>query len=186
MFVATLLSASCVKSYPDGLSEQEYRSRRYVNSFAKSIIEQYYLWKAEVQDGLDSWKVTDNPAEKVESLRYSDSELGQVDRWTTFIEDYESFIGQINGNTSTFGLDFALFWGDADHSVIYPVITFVYKDSPAAEAGLKRGDVLTAVNSQAVPVGSYQDFVKQTLLNADHVTLTLRDGREISLDARQM
>ena len=186
VFVATLLSASCVKSYPDGLSEQEYRSRRYVNSFAKSIIEQYYLWKAEVQQDLDSWKVTDNPAEKVKSLRYSDPELGPVDRWTTFIDDIESFIGQINGNTTTFGLDFALSWGDADHSVIYPVITFVYKDSPAAEAGLKRGDVLTSINSQAVPVGSYQDFVKQTLLNSDHVEFTLRDGREISLDARQM
>ena len=87
VFVATLLSASCVKSYPDGLSEQEYRSRRYVNSFAKSIIEQYYLWKAEVQQDLDSWKVADDPAEKVKSLRYSDPEFGQVDRWTTFIDD---------------------------------------------------------------------------------------------------
>ena len=185
MFVATLLSASCVKSYPDGLSEQEYRSRRYVNSFAKSIIEQYYLWKAEVQEDIDSWKVTDDPIGKVNSIRYAE-DGALVDRWTRMTDDYELFMQKVDGNAKTFGLNVALYWSDEAQTSICAVVNYVYPGSPAEQAGLHRGDVITFVNGRQIPKDDYQNFISANLLNADSASLELRSGLKVELEAVQM
>lgn len=185
LFVATLLSASCVKSYPDGLTEQEYNTLRYVNSFAKTIVDQYYLWKAEVQEDIDSWKVTDDPVAKVNSLRYKQDGV-EVDRWTRMIDDYETFMQKVDGNARTFGLNVALYWSDEAHTSVYAVVTYVYPGSPAAQAGLCRGDVITSVNGSLIPTADYQNFVNSNLLNADSAVLGLRSGREVELEAAQM
>ena len=185
MFVATLLSASCVKSYPDGLSEQEYRSRRYVNSFAKSIIEQYYLWKAEVQEDIDSWKVTDDPIGKVNSIRYTE-DVALVDRWTRMTDDYELFMQKVDGNAKTFGLNVALYWSDEAQTSICAVVNYVYPGSPAEQAGLHRGDVITFVNGRQIPKDDYQNFISANLLNADSASLELRSGLKVELEAVQM
>ena len=185
MFVATLLSASCVKSYPDGLSEQEYSSRRYVNSFAKSIIEQYYLWKAEVQEDIDSWKVTDDPIGKVNSIRYAE-DGALVDRWTRMTDDYELFMQKVDGNAKTFGLNVALYWSDEAQTSICAVVNYVYPGSPAEQAGLHRGDVITFVNGRQIPKDDYQNFISANLLNADSASLELRSGLKVELEAVQM
>ena len=185
LFVATLLSASCVKSYPDGLTEQEYNSLRYVNSFAKTIVDQYYLWKAEVQEDIDSWKVTDDPIGKVNAIRYTE-DGALVDRWTRMTDDYELFMQKVDGNAKTFGLNVALYWSDEAQTSICAVVTYVYPGSPAEQAGLQRGDVITFVNGRQIPKDDYQNFISANLLNADSASLELRSGLKVELEAVQM
>ena len=185
LFVATLLSASCVKSYPDGLTEQEYNSLRYVNSFAKTIVDQYYLWKAEVQEDIDSWKVTDDPIGKVNSIRYTE-DGALVDRWTRMTDDYELFMQKVDGNAKTLGLNIALYWSDEAQTSICAVVNYVYPGSPAEQAGLHRGDVITFVNGRQIPKDDYQNFISANLLNADSASLELRSGLKVELEAVQM
>ena len=65
------------------------------------------------------------------------------------------------------GYSLQLYWRDASQTEIVAVIKIVYPNTPAAEAGLKRGDVITKINNAPLVESNYQD-----LLGLDVATVT--------------
>lgn len=58
----------------------------------------------------------------------------------------------------------------------------VFIDSPAAQAGLKAGDDVVAVNGQSANLLSIQDFIGQVRGKiGTNVVLSMRDGRQVSI-----
>lgn len=85
----------------------------------------------------------------------------------------ESFA--LSADAAWLGIDI----GEADGNV---VVTAVAPDSPAAEAGLERGDVLTAIAEQAVQTPL--DYLRRIVTARPHEPLPLRlrrDGRDLRL-----
>lgn len=184
--VAALLLAGCDKTYPDGLSEHDVQTRKYVNSFAREVMDFYYLWNAEVRDGINSWRPADEPFSKIESLRYKDSDGNPVDRWTKLIDDYESFIGSVRGVGTTLGLDFELFWTDATKTKIAMVISFVYAGSPAEKAGFGRGDAILKINGTELTAENYIDLINSTIYGGIECSIEVVDGRVITISPVEM
>ncbi len=59
----------------------------------------------------------------------------------------------------------------------------IVKDGPAAKAGLKDGDIITAIDDQTIDAAHPLDLVLLTHAPGDKVTLTvLRDGASTSID----
>lgn len=162
------------------LPEQTEQQKRYLyaNTFAFNRINQYYLWKKDIEAELKSWLTTEEPIAKVNSIRYPD------DRWTLLTDDYESLYGGITGHRKSYGIDYVLSRYGSNQVAI--VVTYTYADSPARKAGLKRGDVIIQLDGKPIPYDSYATVIKQALRDSDSVTLGLQSGASIPLEAKEM
>lgn len=172
-----LATFSCSKIIDNPTQSDNY----YRFQFAYSMMDTYYLWREEVLTELQKWTVEDDHVAKVNSLRYKDASGKAVDKWTTLMSDCRPFLGTVTGNTDSFGFDFLLV-GDAEtQTVEHAVITYTYADSPARQAGLKRGDVFLTLNGERITTDNYR-----ILFEGGTVRLGMENGTTVSLTAVQM
>ena len=150
----------------------------YANLFAFNNMKTYYLWADEMATRIDNWKYGDKPVEKVADCRH------EMDRWTMLMEDCSSFESTVTGNGKSFGFDFIL---TAVGNHVNMVITFVYADSPASKAGLKRGDVANSFDGTELTRENYSAVLTEKIY---HFPGTLRmgmlDGSSVTMTATQL
>ena len=159
---------------------------RYAGIFARNAMNLYYLWQKEIESALTAWKEAEDPIAKVREIRYKDAAGKDIDRWTMMTDDYDSFYGSVAGNGKTSGFDFVFYYGDKEHTCLYAVVTYTYKDSPARAAGLKRGDAITKVNGKPIPYPGYESAYA-ALTGGDKLDIELfDDGRKLTLEPREM
>lgn len=184
---AATFSISCDthRSEPeeDDTLKDIYRS---VNTFAYNILNTYYLWIEEIKPKMSSWMLTDEPIAKVKELRYKDSSGNDIDRWTSLTDKVSDYMATVSGTGRTYGYEVRLYRLSADTEDIAAVIIYTYNNSPAAKAGLKRGDVITKVNGKKMTMDNYVSIVNNELLGGDSAKLTLMNGTEVSLTSVKM
>lgn len=184
---ALLLAAACGKVQPDvPVQTEDMQERYYVNTFACNTMRAYYLWADEIAPALEDWKTDEEPIGKVRALRYKDSAGHEVDRWTRLYDDFDSFQGNVNGKRKSYGLAYRLYYADKTHQRILAAVTYTHPDSPAREAGLRRGDQILEVNGKALTPDNYQQITAAELSAGDSVSLTMEDGSKKVLTARQL
>ena len=188
LFLAVcLLLPGCGKDEPWKKLDDETRTlRNYVNMFAWNVMDTYYLWRDDVQPAMEAWENWEEPIDKVAEVRYKDGKGKDIDRWTMLTDDFSSLQGGVSGHTRTLGMDFQLYYVDKSHARICAVVTYTYADSPAAGAGLKRGDVILKVDGIEMTRDNYQAVARERLLGGGTVRLELSDGRSITLTAVEM
>ena len=160
--------------------------RYYANTFARNYMDVYYLWNKEIASGIKAWKDMDEPISKVDELRYKDASGKDIDKWTMLTDDFSSFYGSVSGTQKTYGFDFILMYLDSSHTTICAVVTYTYADSPAAAAGLKRGDVIVEVNGKTMTGTNYSKIVNNELLGGDKLTVSLYDGGSKTMTSKEM
>lgn len=149
-----LIPVGCQKADQPEENETEIELKNtylYVNTFARNIMNLYYLWNAEIKSDIDAWENTDEPISKVADIRYhtgTGRDRTDVDRWTALYDDFSSFYGSVTGNRKTCGFDLKVY--GYDEKTVCCVVTYTYADSPARAAGLQRGDVIYKVNGKAL------------------------------------
>jgi len=140
-----------------------------VNSFIWNGLHDYYLWNSKVtnltntqyshKDSLNRFlnKYTD-PQELFTSLLY---QYEVVDKWSFLVDDSKTINDWISGISKTMGYDFMLGRiGSAGD--LFGFVRYVYKNSPAEKAGLKRGDIFLKINDQQLTVSNYQSLLFNT------------------------
>jgi hypothetical protein len=122
----------------------------YAGFFAFNVMSVYYLWKDEIASSLSNWKMNEDPIKKVDAIRYKQNGT-YVDKWTQLTNDYESFIGGVDGVvTTTFGVAYQFYLRKQGSDDVVACVLYTYPDSPAANAGLKRGDVVVKINGKTL------------------------------------
>ena len=196
---ATLFLGACEKQPPASDSGSQTQTqdnsktkltRYYVNTFAYNMMDYFYLWKKEIAAGLKSWKTGDDPITTVEKIRYKDSQGNDIDRWTMVFDDYDSFYGSVTGNEKTYGFDFVLMYYKKEQKTVCARVTYTYPDSPAANAGLKRGDAIVTVNGTTMTLDNY-DRLYRELYPGENLTVGVADEKTgtiktVTLTARKM
>ena len=158
----------------------------YANLFAYSTMKTYYLWEAEISDAFSVWTYDDEPKTQVKESRYKDAEGNEIDKWTTLTDDYSSFVSSVNGVTTTYGLDYTLYYTDNTHKYVCMVVNYTVEDSPARKAGLKRGDIIMEVGGQELGINDYVKILTNDFHNSADCTLTLIDGSSVTMTAAEM
>ena len=166
----------------------------YVNNFAYDLMDTYYLWRKEIRAQLMAWQDQDEPISKVAAIRYKDNSGNDIDKWTQVTDDYKAFMGDVTGVTTTYGYDFYDFAQDKENTNrVLATVRYVYPNSPAADAGIKRGDVIVTVNGKDIPIiwqgtSGYLDtnFIYDQMVYSSSCTLGLKDGRTVTMTAREM
>lgn len=167
----------------------------YANMFGKDALETYYLWNEEIHDDLNQWNIETNndPIGTFSRIRYHEGEK-YIDKWSMLTNDMASLTNNMNGITTSFGWNLS-FYDMSDivsREQYIGVVNFVYKDSPAAKAGLKRGDILLTLDGQTINSSNYQNLyygntLTVTLGLMDPESYTIHDqNKEVSLTAVSM
>ena len=153
LLALSMLGGGCGKQVPDEygrLDDETKLQRKYVNTFAWNVMDEYYLWRDEIAPALERWQNWEEPIRKVADVRYKDAFGKDIDRWTMLTDDFASLVGGVSGHTRTFGMDFQLYYYDSTHKRVCAVLTYVYADSPAAAAGFRTGDKVVSVSKDAM------------------------------------
>lgn len=178
---------ACGHDDPEQLSKEDQERLETVNTFAYNVMNTYYLWNEEIADSLATWKQLErDPIEKVKRIRYKDSKGKDIDKWTVLTEDIESMISSTAGVSTTYGMDFKVYWYDASQTNVCLVVTLTYPDSPAEQAGLKRGDVIMKIAGKEMTEKNYSTLIYDSFLYAKSCSLTDVNGKEYRMTAVEM
>lgn len=170
LFILLLVAAACSKdSYepnptpgggdsptPSGPTISD--EIQLADEFAQDALSIYYLWNKEIasaiEKDLDPDTCTD-PVATVEKIRYKEgggyNSNQDEDRWTQLFDDVTPFQESVQGVSTTNGMSLSVgsFTGTTPTEYFF-IVNFVYEDSPAAKAGLQRGDVILEYNGKSI------------------------------------
>ncbi len=170
VFVIISVFVSCAES--DDLSDVQILSQDIYDKMSLK-----YYW-AESMPDLDPLK-QESPSEYFYSL------LDDVDDWSYISNSYVDLVALLSGSSEEIGYSIQLYvLSDASSYIAY--VEYVYPDSPADEAGIKRGDIIARVNGQSITEDNadelYGSVVELNLATVSGTTLNV-SSTSISIDA---
>lgn len=183
LFLGILCFSACDKTKKDTEIPDLYTDNYYINAFGYAIINTNYLWNKEVEYALSLWNIDkDDPVERVRQVRYKGPDGKDIDKWTQMLPNISTLTQSVAGTSTTFGYSLSFHRVKGSDTEVVASVRYTSKDSPAAKAGLKRGDVITAVNGKTLTTDNYASLAKERLYGSDTITLTMVDGHNVTMD----
>jgi C-terminal processing protease CtpA/Prc len=180
----TMLSA-CKKNTWDS-SKDIPENIQMVNAYIDAYCKDAYLWIDRVNTaGIDPSKEP-NPLDLFEKYMYR-----SLDKWSYMTDDAKTLFEQHEGVQTTYGMGFALGEFDNQPGTYFAVVFYVYPNSPAKIAGVKRGDMIMKINNQPITENNYMELYNspaisiQTAKIDENGKMTLT-GESISMNAIKM
>ena len=177
---------SCEKEETDENEKPVTGTTLKVNNFIYEDVKDYYLWTSTI-----NWHNFDPKYEQDSYIFFDKLKYKTEDQWSMLTDDAQDFRGMLNGVSTSFGYE--LIWGRFFNSTArYAIVLYVYPESPAEKAGLKRGDFLVSIHgNKEITDANYMD-----LYNAPSITLgkallsddgdLIPDNNSVSMDAVTM
>ncbi len=156
-FLFFLLFASVVSSCTKDISSDNGKEVvsdeiQLVNSFILSYGQTYYLWTDKIDYSNKDPRYVEDPFALFEECIYD-----ELDIWSYLTDDAESMFSSYQGVETTYGYNIVL--GRFSNSDSYfAVVKFVYGNSPAERAGIKRGDIILKINGEDISDFNYLDL----------------------------
>ncbi len=137
-----------------------------VNAYMLDIMEEVYLWEQYIPGDLDIRYEFDEK-DFFEKLCYRTE-----DRWSFITDDVQTLLEGSQGVETTFG--YSLTFGKFSNTgSMFAVIQYVYPQTPASDAGLKRGDIIVEMNGQSITEENYTN-----LYYTSSLSLTMGEYKE--------
>ena len=153
---------------------------RKVNKFIFDAMSDVYLWYNQMPD-IDYNYENDSKA-------YFNKLLYVDDKWSYITDDIQSLENSFQGIEKTYGwsLAFGIF---SNTGTYFAIVEYVYPNTPAAIAGIKRGDIIMMINGGDITDKNYTD-----LLYGENISFTLgvlgengiSEGQSINLTALEL
>ena len=117
------------------------------NNWIKDNMELYYFWNDKIPTGIDYTKEPDSE-DYFYKLVYKEK-----DRWSRITGDYKALEAELNGEPVTMGYNPSFFLVGNNKIVI--AVGYVYPGSAAADAGLKRGNIILSIDNTPLDTSNY-------------------------------
>lgn len=153
-FLFSILTA-CHKDDINPEDDANLPVNQRINRFIETQMKDIYLWAEQIQ-GIKV-DLNKEPADFLKALRYRE------DLWSTLEENETGTRSSTDGKEKTFGYKIQFY--QIAEGLVGGMIQYVYKDSPAAKAGLKRGDMIFTNHGE--------------LLNEDNYTAVIKDEKVV-------
>jgi len=187
LYLAVMLFGACSDEKDN--SSPTYEEGDEVNQWIEKIMRQHYLWEDEIPDegSLDQ----DLEPDKFFLTLLSESdgiERNGEHQYFSYIEKKSTSTKASSTNESSYGFEFAIYRESAQSTRIYALVLYVLPNSPAADAGLKRGDWVSAIDEVNLSTSNYSklssgDAVSFSLLKYTSDYKALTSDRTIDMPA---
>ncbi|MBC6368751.1 S41 family peptidase [Algoriphagus sp. AK58] len=135
-----------------------------INKWINDVMKEVYLWLGEMKTPIAN---TSNPEDYFESLLNR-----PTDRFSVIYPDYKELINSLNGVTLEAGYEFTLYRESSSNNNVIAEVTYIKKNSPAANAGMKRGDYIVRINGTQMTLENYRQVLGQ--IDKQHTLNTIR------------
>lgn len=155
ILLISLLFVSCEKDDIKGRKapiKPQTGTVNIVSQFVYDGMSSYYLWSKEVEPKAPTVKDTDPEKYFYSILNGADTKHG----WSWITGDVESLLSGFQGEeTKAFGFNALPLWANDARTQIIVFVRYVFPNTPAEAAGLKRGDVITHANGAQLNENNY-------------------------------
>ncbi len=117
------------------------------NMFVYDVLSTYYYWNDKVPQL--SYEDYDN------TYNYFYDLIVEEDYFSTISNDAEMIDYIISGKATTIGCHVTYHKLEEDGNNVYAIVRYVIKDSPAYNAGMKRGDIINVINGNELTTENY-------------------------------
>jgi C-terminal processing protease CtpA/Prc len=153
-----------------------------INGWIQSTMDFYYYWNELVPDKVDG---------EVEPQIYFDDMLEQNDIFSYMSDDASSLEQELQGSSYTAGFS-PTFGAFSNSNNVFIIVEFIYPNTPADEAGLKRGDIILEINGTALTRDNYLELyydesdATYTLGEYDPNENSISEGGTITVSKKQL
>lgn len=117
-----------------------------VSDFAYDGLAIFYKWSDYMINKLPT-PADNNPVSYFKSVLYPlDTQHG----WSWITDDIKELLAEFSGEPLAFGWALNFFWADASRTRIVAFVQYVYPNTPAANAGIVRGNMITQINGNDI------------------------------------
>jgi C-terminal processing protease CtpA/Prc len=121
-----------------------------INRWILGQMQTYYLWEDKLPE------VSDLNASDPESFFYS-LLYDDLDKWSFITDDYSALSAELEGIPTSMGYSPAFYLYNNSENVLI-VVEYVYPNSPAETAGLKRGDIILTIDGSLLDTANYYEL----------------------------
>jgi C-terminal processing protease CtpA/Prc len=178
-----ILFTSCEKNNNDSEDPQKDFTNEEVSEWIYEWMNTLYLWNDEIPQGL-------NPASESDPIAFYRKLLfREEDKWSYITDDFEKFYAELSGTPTSMGYSPA-FGRITSTDRVFIAIEYVIPETPASEAGLKRGDIIIAIDGTELNTSNYYELYSQDSYTADlgvydPISNSVEDAnKSVSLTAR--
>ena len=172
--IAVLFSISCRSDDPTPPNNNGEEKPLLVSQFVYDGMSLFYLWNEQMLGREPT--ATDTDAKRYfESLLYRPTDV-----WSWITDDVDALLRDFAGESArAFG--FAPFGLWINQAELIGVVRYVYPDSPAARAGMKRGDIILEINNRPITLANIDLLLGST----EETTFTIVDIVHQSFHVRE-
>ena len=163
--------SSCEKKDPEVSTPEDKISAEALsaNSFILDYMDYFYLWSEEVPKGLDVTSYEDSK-EFFNEFIYEgtsenyDKELeanSDGDSWSFITDDLQGLLDYFNGIRTTSGYYPYSYLIEEGSENLVLVVAYVYDNSPASDASLKRGSVIMQIDGKDLTAQNVNELYSQ-------------------------
>jgi C-terminal processing protease CtpA/Prc len=154
------LSVSCddpvPEPEPEPAKEKAPALTIKINEFIEAVMSDVYLW----YDKVPAFDIR----YEFDSKAYFKKLLFVEDKWSFLTEDAKKLEDSFEGKETSYGWSLA-FGRFSDTQSIFALVEFVYPDTPAEKAGLKRGDIIFQMNGADIKDNNYRDLLSSASMS---------------------
>ncbi|ADB41842.1 S41 family peptidase [Spirosoma linguale] len=129
-----------------------------VNDWILQNMQTYYFWNDKIPANPNK---SLSPDQFFTSLlnTYNATSNADGDRFSWIQASAETLKASLSGQSKTTGMQYKLYYRDNTKTTVIASVLYVLPDSPAARAGIKRGDVISKVNGQTLTGTNYSELL---------------------------
>lgn len=129
-----------------------------VNDWILKNMQEVYYWNDKLPAAPNKALTPDNFFLSLLYDRENTANLNR-DRFSWIQASADELKASLSGEETTTGMEFKLFLREANSTDVVAKVLYVQRNSPAEKAGVKRGDVISAVNGTKLTTANYGDLI---------------------------
>lgn len=148
----SFIALAMIVSSCDPKDTPNFETENIVSEFVYDGMSTYYLWADEVENKKPTANDSDPEAYFYKILNSTDTEHG----WSWITDDVDALLAGFEGEeTNAFGFQPLALWSDQSYTSLLGFIRYVYPNTPAQAAGLKRGEVIIKIDNETITENNY-------------------------------